>query len=85
MFVVGYAQTEAAVSVEEKGVFSADLHNVGKRVPTKERLIALMDANALIGSWRYGGRGMDRKVLGVFRCDGHNNNGERLLDFGGGN
>lgn len=45
-FVVAYAPTEASKDSESKQIFWQKLHDLVERIPVKEGLFVLMDANA---------------------------------------
>ena len=79
-FVVGYAPTELSDS-EKKRAFWHRLDSLVQRIPKKECLFVLMDANARTGGKIEGERTEDDGVLGAYRRDELNNNGKRLLNF----
>ena len=79
-FVVGYAPTEPSDS-EKKRAFWHRLDSLVQRIPKKEALFALMDANARTGEKIEGERTEDDGVLGAYGRDELNNNGKRLLNF----
>ena len=83
-FVVGYAPTEPSDS-ENKRAFWHRLDSLVQRIPKKECLFVLMDANARTGLKIEGQRteddGDDDGVLGAYGRDELNNNGKRLLNF----
>ena len=79
-FVVGYAPTEPSDS-EKKRVFWHRLDSLVQRIPKKEYIFVLMDANARTGEKIEGGRTEDDGVLGTYGRDELNNNGKRLLNF----
>ena len=61
----------------EKDHFWKSLEEVVKRVPSRDYLLVLMDANARIGMQGIGWT--NRKVMGAYRRDELNDNGKRLL------
>ena len=79
-FVVGYAPTEPSDS-EKKRAFWHRLDSLVQRIPKKEALFVLMDANARTGEKIEGERTEDDGVLGAYGRDELNNNGKRLLNF----
>ena len=79
-FVVGYAPTEPSDS-EKKRAFWHRLDSLVQRIPRKEALFVLMDANARTGLKIEGERTEDDGVLGAYGRDELNNNGKRLLNF----
>ena len=79
-FVVGYAPTEPSVSEKKRG-FCHRLDSLVQRIPKKECLFVLMDANARIGEKIEGERTEDDGVLDAYRRDELNDNGKRLLKF----
>ena len=79
-FVVGYAPTEPSDS-EKKRAFWHRLDSLVQRIPNKEALFVLMDANARTGLKIEGERTEDDGVLGAYGRDELNNNGKRLLNF----
>ena len=79
-FVVGYAPTEPSDS-EKKRAFWHSLDSLVQRIPKKECLFVLMDANARTGEKIEGERTEDDRVLGAYGRDELNNNGKRLLNF----
>jgi len=84
-FVVAYAPTEASKAVEPKRVFWETLGDLVDRVPRKEYLFVLMDANARTGMREGGGGDSGNKVLGAYGRDELNENGRRLLTFAANN
>lgn len=78
-FVVGYAPTEPSDG-EKKREFWNNFDSLVKRVPAKECLFVLMDANARTGK-RIEGDGTDDGVLGAYGRDEMNDNGKLLLNF----
>ena len=78
--VVGYAPTEPSDS-ENKRAFWHRLDSLVQRIPKKECLFVLMDANARTGEKIEGERTKDDGVLGGYGRDELNNNGKRLLNF----
>ena len=80
-FVVAYAPTEASKDSELKRIFWQKLHDLVERIPTKECLLVLMDANARTGRRVEGDGGDSGKVLGAYGRDVLNENGKRLLTF----
>ena len=79
-FVVGYAPTGLS-DIEKKRAFWHRLDSLVQRIPKKECLFVLMDANARTGEKTEGERTEDDGVLGAYRRDELNNNGKRLLNF----
>ena len=79
-FVVGYAPTEPSDS-EKKRAFWHRLDSLVQRIPKKEALFVLMDANARTGLKIEGERTEDDGVLGAYGRDELNSNGKRLLNF----
>ena len=79
-FVVGYAPTEPSDS-EKKRAFWHRLDSLVQRIPKKEWLFVLMDANARTGEKIEGGGTEDDGVLGAHGRDELNNNGKSLLNF----
>ena len=79
-FVVGYAPTEPSDS-EKKRAFWHRLDSLVQRIPKKECLFVLMDANACTGEQIESERTVDDGVLGAYGRDELNDNGERLLNF----
>ena len=79
-FVVGYAPTEPSDS-EKKRAFWHRLDSLVQRIPKKEALFVLMDANARTGLKIEIERTEDDGVLGAYGRDEFNNNGKRLLNF----
>ena len=69
--------TIAPASTSENDYFWSSLDEVVKRVPRRDHLLVLMDANARtsMGGIRWTGS----KVLGAYGRDELNENGERLL------
>ena len=79
-FVVGYAPTEPSDS-EKKRAFWYRLDSLVQRIPKKECLFVLMDANARTGEKIEGEGTEDDGVLGAYGRDELNKNGKRLLNF----
>ena len=79
-FVVRYAPTEPSDS-GKKRAFWHRLDSLVQRIPTKEALFVLMDANARTGLKIERERTDDDGVLGAYERDELNNNGKRLLNF----
>ena len=79
-FVVCYAPTEPSDS-EKKRTFWHSLDSLVQRIPKKECIFVLMDANARTGEKIEGERTEDDGVLGAYGRDELNNNGERFLNF----
>ena len=79
-FVVRYAPTEPSDS-EKKRAFWHRLDSLVQRIPKKECLFVLMDANARTGEKIEGGRTEDGGVFGVYGRDELDDNAKRLLNF----
>ena len=79
-FVVGYAPTEPSDS-ERKRAFWHRLDSLVQRIPKKECLFVVMDANARTGEKIEGEGTEDDGVLGAYGRDELNNTGKRLLNF----
>ena len=79
-FVVGYAPTEPSDS-EKKRAFWHRLDSLVQRIPKKECIFVLIDANARTGEKIERGRTEDDGVHGAYGRDELNNNGKRLLNF----
>ena len=79
-FVVGYAPTEPSDN-EKKRAFWYRLDSLVQRIPKKECLFELMDANARTGEKIEGEGTEDDGVLGAYGRDELNNNAKRLLNF----
>ena len=79
-FVVGYAPTEPSDS-EKKRAFWHRLDSLVQRIPKKECIFVLMDANARTGEKIEGEGTEDDRVLGAYGRDELNNNGKRLVNF----
>ena len=79
-FVVGCAPTEPSDS-EKKRAFWHRLDSLVQRIPKKECIFELMDANARTGEKIEGERTEDDRVLGAYGRDDLNNNGKRVLNF----
>ena len=79
-FVVGYAPTGPSDS-EKKRAFWHRLDSLVQRIPKKECLFVLMDANARTGEKIEGEGTKGDGVLGAYGRDELNNNGKRLVNF----
>ena len=79
-FVVGYALTEPSDS-EEKQTFWHRLDSLVQRIPKKECIFVLMDANARTSEIIEEERTEDDGVLGAYGRDELNDNCKRLLNF----
>ena len=77
-FVVGYALTEPS---DKKRAFWHRLDSLVQRIPKKECLFVLMDANARTDEKIQGEGTEDDGELGAYGRDELNNNGKRLLNF----
>ena len=75
-FIVGYAPTLDKSTIKND-YFWSSLDEVIKGVPSRDHLLALMDANSRTGM--RGIRLTDSKVLGAYGRDELNDNGERPL------
>ena len=80
-FVVGYAPMEPDDSEKKRAFWHNRLDSLVQRVPKKECLFVLMDANARTGEKIEGEGTEDDGVLGAYGRDELNNNGKRLLNF----
>ena len=78
-FVSAYAPTEVSKD-ETKQAFWDRLDNLVQRIPAKECLYVLMDANARTGR-REGENLQDEGILGTYGRDELNDNGKLLLSF----
>ena len=78
-FVATYAPTEVATD-ETKQAFWSSLHDLVQRIPSKECVYVLIDANARTGQ-RGGESLQDEGVLGSYGRDELNDNGQLLLTF----
>lgn len=76
-FVAAYAPTEPS-TVDSKRVFWGKLDSLVRRIPSKEYVCILMDANARTGDRLDGG---DGRVIGMYGRDELNDNGMLLLTF----
>ena len=79
-FVVGYAPTEPSDS-EKKRAFWHRLDSLVQRIPKKECLFVLMDANARTGEKIEGGGTEDDGVLGAYGRDELNDKVNACLNF----
>ena len=79
-FVVGYAPSEPSDS-EKKRAFWDRLDSLVQRIPRKECLSVLMDANARTGEKKKGERTEDDGVLGAYGRAELNDNDKRFLNF----
>ena len=79
-FVVRYAPTKPSDS-EKKRAFWHKLDSLVQRIPTKECIFVLMDANAHTSENIEGERTEDDGVLGAYGRDKLNDNNKRLLNF----
>ena len=84
-FIVAYAPTEVSNNAELKRDFWQKLNDLVQRIPRKECLFVLMDANARTGKRVEGGGEDSGKVLGAYGRDVLNENGKRLLNFAANN
>ena len=78
--MVGYAPTEPSDS-EKKRAFWHRLDSLVQRIPKKECIFVLMDANARTGEKIEGERTEDDGVLDAYGHDKLNDNSKRLLNF----
>ena len=79
-YVAAYAPTEAS-SDAVKTAFWCDLHRLVARIPLKEYVFVLMDANARTGKRVEDGSTPEDGVLGPYGRDHLNHNGTLLLTF----
>ena len=78
---MAYAPTETQ-NAGNKHAFWTTLARAVKKVPRREQLFVLMDANARTGSRENGGvRSRNNKIIGAHGRDTPNNNGDLLLSF----
>ena len=79
-FVVGHAPTEPSDS-EKKRAFWHRLGSLVRRIPPKECIFVLMDADARTDGMIEGERTEGDRVLGAYGRDELNDNGKHLLNF----
>ena len=79
-FVSAYAPTEVSKD-ETKQAFWDRFDSLVQRIPAKECLYVLMDANARTGRRIEGESLQDEGILGTYGRDELNNNGKLLLSF----
>ena len=79
-FVVGHAPTELSYS-EKKRAFWHRLGSLVRRIPPKECIFVLMDADARTDGMIEGERTEGDRVLGAYGRDELNDNGKHLLNF----
>ena len=79
-FISAYAPTEVSKD-ETKQAFWDRLDSLVQRIPAKECLYVLMDANAQTGRRKEGESLQDEGILGTYGRDELNDNGKLLLSF----
>ena len=84
-FCCGICSNRSQQAVEPKRVFWEKLDDLVDRIPRKEYLFVLMDANARTGMREGGGGDSGNNILGAYGRDELNENGKRLLTFAANN